>query len=333
MTPFGGQARVHRRCRQRRHAGLDHRRDVRRHADVDRLGRPDAGHYGGTSTHPQLDLTVANGQLYFVASTRSPRVSSGLWASDGTPGGTSEFVPLPTSLTSILAARSTASPTAANLTAVGSNLFFSLDYSFNDETASRQRDSSGPRRGRERDAAQVPAAGGPSSPISPNFMALGSTLLFEAGRTPAVTELWTSDGTAGGTTELKVISPSATSYDDYESTRQALVNNGISTSRPTTAPTARSSGRPTARRPGPSWSTTSIPAQLVEPDPSGRGQRPGGARGQRRDPRRRADGGWSRRRQTPPSSRRSRRSRPPSARRSSSTSACMPPTPTSRRCP
>ena len=89
----------------------------------------DGSTYGGfrpVNTSPS-DLTVAGNTLYFIARTPDgPSGSSGLWTSDGTTADTSELFPFPSCQTRSPPDRPR--PTPANLTAVGSSLFFSLDY-------------------------------------------------------------------------------------------------------------------------------------------------------------------------------------------------------------
>ncbi len=152
------------------------------------------------------DLTVAGNTLYFIARTPgAPSATSGLWTSDGTAAGTSELFSFP-SLPNPIANELTIQAYAANLTTVGSDLYFSLNYNNEDESSLTQEQlwtSNGTASGTVRVA--VPPDGTFSS-LS-DFIAIGDRLLFQA-VDPDGTELWASDGTAAGTTELKFLSAS-----------------------------------------------------------------------------------------------------------------------------
>jgi ELWxxDGT repeat protein len=177
------------------------------------------GPYGASSTVDSL--TVAGGRLYFFSST--PGVSSGLWSSDGTPGNTSEFV-LPT-LPSSNPLQPPVIPAAANLTAIGSALFFSLEYTIGNTAKPVDEYQLWTTIGADGGAAQVQPAGAASFLNLANFVALGDKLIFEA-QSSGAEGLWTTDGTAGGTTDLKVINPAASPYG-YYGPSQPLLSNGI----------------------------------------------------------------------------------------------------------
>jgi ELWxxDGT repeat protein len=168
-------------------------------------------------------LTVADGRLYFFAST--PDASAGLWSSDGTPGDTSEFF-LPNLLTSN-PSQPTAVPTPANLTAVGSGLVFSLQYDFQSGPNSVDEYQLWTTIGAGGGAVQIPTAGASSFSGLSNFAVLGSNVIFGAQTTPGGDALWSTDGTAGGTVELKVINPQASAGSYYYGYGQPLVANGI----------------------------------------------------------------------------------------------------------
>ena len=141
--------------------------------------------------------------------------TQGLWSSDGTPGGTTEFETIPTFTAPVRPPRPPAR--LSNLTAVGSNLYFSVTYNnYDGNTDVERRTSSGRVAGRPRtrQVVPVPATGSPFTSLS-NFNAVGSTLLFEAVESSGDTELWASNGTATGTTLLKVLNPSSENSDEF----------------------------------------------------------------------------------------------------------------------
>jgi ELWxxDGT repeat protein len=162
------------------------------------------------------DLMAAGGTLYFIARTPGAASgTSGLWTSDGTAAGTSELFSFPSLPNPIDSTEPTITAYAANLTAVGSNLFFSLEYYNEDEPSDPQYQlwtSDGTASG----TVQVPAP--PYGTFSDlfGFMAMGDQLLFQAVESYG-TELWASDGTAAGTTELKFLSASTSPYGTSDS--------------------------------------------------------------------------------------------------------------------
>ena len=133
------------------------------------------------------------------------------------------------------------------------------------------------------------------------FTAFGNTRALHCtdGTTTGVhgTELWKTDGTAAGTVMVKDINPVLRSGSNPgtadSSPASSSCSTAVCTSRPTTAPTAASCGRPTAPRPARCWSKTSTPARgsslsvhvVGNPDPSARHPV---LRRRRRHPRRRA---------------------------------------------
>jgi ELWxxDGT repeat protein len=199
----------------------------------------DATGTSGVAVTGPSSLIVVGGQLDFLAGTPGSSSSTveGLWASNGTPNGTTEFDDaLPTkSVTyqepgSPAPTTETVTPTVSNLTAIGANLYFSLDYSYDNgegQVTEAQLWSSGGTLG---STAQVPApaAGSPFTSLS-DFQALGSLLLFQADESSGSQELWKSNGTEVGTSLLKVIDPSGAQYgydNNYYSTN-AVVDNGV----------------------------------------------------------------------------------------------------------
>ncbi len=176
-------------------------------------------------------LVVAGTRLYFEADAPSASITTteGLWVTDGTPGGTTEITTIPAM--PIPNETSSAQGTMSNLTAVGSNLFFSVSYSFyngqTDVNVVQLWTSNGTAGGTTSIA--IPAAGSDFTSLS-DFNAVGNRLLFEAVDSSGATALWASDGTASGTTLLKVVNPSSSySYYHYYSPGNgaSLVADGV----------------------------------------------------------------------------------------------------------
>ncbi len=161
-------------------------------------------------------LTVVGSKLYFIADTpgSSTSTTQGLWVSNGTPGGTTEFATIP-SLT-VPNQTLTATGSLSNLTAVGNELFFSISYSYYNSSTSTDTEVAQlwSSDGTDAHTAQldVPGDGSTFTSLS-HFKAVGNQLLFTAVEGSSGTELWASDGTASGTTLLKVIDPSNSSYN------------------------------------------------------------------------------------------------------------------------
>ncbi len=193
--------------------------------DSDELAFPAAG---------PSDLTVLGDTLYFIAGNPNDADGSpGLWSSDGTMGHTSEFYNFPMLPDSELP-QSPFTPQAANLTAVGSNLFFSLlyndsefepssnqDQGFTSTTQAQLWTSNGTASG----TFQVPMASSGTTSGLFGFMTLGDQALFRAVGSGG-TALWASDGTAAGTMELKFLEAS-TAPDESGYSTNTVVNNAI----------------------------------------------------------------------------------------------------------
>ena len=113
-----------------------------------------------------------------------------------------------------------------------SHLFFSLTYeTYNEATdhevpQSQLWTSDGTAGGTV--VVPVPAGGSPFKRLS-NFDAVGDNLLFQAVDSSGDTELWSSSGTATGTTRLKVLSSTSSNYYNYYnySGGGSLVANGV----------------------------------------------------------------------------------------------------------
>jgi ELWxxDGT repeat protein len=175
-------------------------------------------------------LVVAGSKLYFFADVPSTSTSDenpqGLWVSDGTPGGTVEFFTIP--MLTPPGQSYAASADVANLTAVGSDLFFSASYYYYTGGEDLHAAELWTSDGTAANTAQVaaPATGSPFRSLA-DFNAVGGLLLFQAGGSSGDTELWASNGTSMGTALVKVLS-SASTYDYYQDNGSAsLVANGV----------------------------------------------------------------------------------------------------------
>ncbi len=126
------------------------------------------GHYG--STLPS-SLTVVGGTLYFTAgSATDPSAATGLWSSDGTAGHTSEFFAFPTIPT--YSSGQSAKPGLANLTAVGTSLFLSANYSYYDGTKNVNTSQLWTSNGTAAGTFQIPASDGGTLAGLSGFLAL-----------------------------------------------------------------------------------------------------------------------------------------------------------------
>ena len=186
------------------------------------------------SSYPRY-LTNVGGTLYFQADDGTN--GSELWKSDGTAAGTvpgQGYLPrqLPARPRSILttsAAPSTSRPMTA-------------------PTAASSGNPTAPPRHHPGQGYSAPAA---ATRFRPTLTTVGGTLYFIANDGTNGSELWKSDGTAAGTVLVKDIRPVRGSSRGTSPTSA-----GTLYFRPMTAPTAPSSGNPTAPPPGPSWSRT-----------------------------------------------------------------------------
>jgi ELWxxDGT repeat protein len=155
-----------------------------------------AGAYSGGifnfTSYPYPDFTAFGSELMFTG--RDTTGNFGLWVTDGTASGTSEL-------------SSTSGLSPADLTVLGNKVLFKgHTNSFNgryglwvsDGTAAGTSEISvaGAYKG------GGPYPGGLFVSVGPNFFALGSKLLFQGADTAAHNQLWVTDGTAAGTSEL-----------------------------------------------------------------------------------------------------------------------------------
>ena len=163
-------------------------------------------------------LTVVAGKLYFLADTPSSSTTDeyeqGLWVSDGTPDGTTEFETAPT----LAVAGSTATGNLSDLTAVNQKLFFDVTYNTYDSAIDREVSEAqlwtSDGTAANTVVVPVPASGSPFKNIS-NFSAVNGELVFQAVDSSGDTALWTSNGTATGTTLLKVLSSTSNNGGYY----------------------------------------------------------------------------------------------------------------------
>ena len=129
---------------------------------------------GGTVVAPS-SLTVVGGSLDFIAGNSNGSTGSGLWSSDGTQANTSEFFDFPT-----LSQPGASPATAADLTVVGSSLFFALDYTYSSGGTTVNDDQLWTSNGTAGGTVQVAgAASGPFIGLG-DFMAPGNQLVFQA---------------------------------------------------------------------------------------------------------------------------------------------------------
>ena len=161
---------------------------------------------------------MAGGSLYFFAPDPSTS-DEDLWVTNGTVGGTSKVASIPSVTPS---GQSTAyAAIATDLTAVGSRVFFLVQYDYSAAGQGSLSDhaqlwtSDGTSQGTM--ALPAPASGSMFSSLGA-FETLGNLLLFQAVETSGgPLELWKSDGTAAGTALITDISgtSTATSVPSY----------------------------------------------------------------------------------------------------------------------
>ncbi len=151
----------------------------------------------GLGSNPK-DLTALGSTLYFSANDAVN--GNELWKSDGTPAGT-EMVKDINSGNDTLGNPSSSNP--ANLTAVGSTLFFSATDS---DVGTELWKSDGTAAGTQL-VADINPGTADSNPSS--LTAVGNTLFFAANDGVHGSELWKSDGTAGWTVMVNDIDPGA----------------------------------------------------------------------------------------------------------------------------
>lgn len=140
------------------------------------------------------ELTNVNGTLYFLANSDDANGSE-LWKSDGTTGGTEIVKDIQANLGS-----------ASNLTAVGDRLYFAFDDGVDGKELWT---SDGSLLGTEqvKDINPGAASGLPGLVPQPasDFFNFEGKLYFRADDGSNGRELWSSDGTGGGTTMVKDI--------------------------------------------------------------------------------------------------------------------------------
>ncbi len=183
---------------------------------------------GGTGSDPS-DFTALGDDVYFFA-TESSTGTVGLWKTGGTPATTQMvFDSFPTiTVTQPTTQTLTATPTN-NLTAIGSTLFFSLDYSNSGSSTSQYElwTSAGESNGTSQ--VSPPQLNGAKFSAMGSFTAFGNLLVFAANDGTHGDELWKSDGTDTGTAMIDDIDPGSGSGipDDYTLYDNTVENNGL----------------------------------------------------------------------------------------------------------
>jgi ELWxxDGT repeat protein len=175
----------------------------------------------GSTAAASFEFTQLGNAVYFFMNESSTTV--GLWQTSGTAAGTIKvFDAFP----SHVAAGHTYSPTLSNLTAIGSTLFFSLEYATNTPQFQLWT-SDGTASGTSELTPSSLSSGSTFSELQ-QFFALGNLLVFTAADGEGA-DIWESDGTAGGTAVIADNGPAAGNYgyQGYYDAYQTLVNNGI----------------------------------------------------------------------------------------------------------
>ena len=140
------------------------------------------------------DLAVAGGDLYFFAPDSATN-AQGLWVTNGTAGGTSEIAAMPSFTPSPQLTPSAPSP--IDLTAVGSRLFFVVEYYYSAGSHYQLWTSDGTTQGTV--ALPAPSTGSMFSSLGA-VKTLGNLFVFQGvASSGGPVALWKSDGTAAGT--------------------------------------------------------------------------------------------------------------------------------------
>lgn len=182
-----------------------------------------SGKYDESYGTSPASLTAVGSTLYFVAGNANG--SPGLWSSNGTARGTSEFFVFP-AMPAGNSEESPSIPTAENLTAVGSLLFFSLDY-YSEITGGS--DQLWTTSGTASSTQQVVPADGTTFTFIASIVSLSGSAVFSADTSSGDEEVWLSDGTSAGTQELTTTGASGQSgyYGYGGNLGSPLVANGV----------------------------------------------------------------------------------------------------------
>ncbi|HBL25905.1 MAG TPA: hypothetical protein DD490_03620, partial [Acidobacteria bacterium] len=159
----------------------------------------------GAETAALGEMATHGGALFFLAGTPENPSRLALWRSTGAPGGTQR-------LRTFGAFGGFSSPAPAELTSLGSLLFFRLD---DGESGSELWRTDGTAAGTVQVHDIAPGEDG-SFPME--LTALGSRLYFAAREAEHGIELWETDGTAEGTRLVQDIAPGAFSSNPQELT-------------------------------------------------------------------------------------------------------------------
>ena len=175
----------------------------------------------GSADSAPSGFTQLGNLVYFFMNESAGAV--GLWQSNGTKAGT---VKVFDAFPSISAYGRAYSPKPANLTAIGSTLFFSLEY-----PTSTPRYQLWTSNGTDDGTTEVIPGSVPSgSSFSEmqNFTALGNLLVFTADDGGGA-QLWETSGTTAGTTVIAANGPVVGNYGykGYYDAYQTVVSNGI----------------------------------------------------------------------------------------------------------
>ena len=127
---------------------------------------------GSTGAAPS-DFTQLGSEVYFFMNESTTTV--GLWQSNGTTAGTVKVID---AFPSLSASGHTYSPTLSNLTAIGSTLFFSLEYATS--TPSYQLWTSNGTAGGTSEVTPSSFSSGSTFSEMQHFLALGNLLVFTA---------------------------------------------------------------------------------------------------------------------------------------------------------